>query len=93
MIIIGREITISALREWMATIGERANVQVSMSGKIKTTLQMFGIGFMVYENEFLGLDIYGAGFVLLVVAAGMTIWSMVVYLQAAWPFISLDSEP
>jgi len=93
MIIIGREITISALREWMATIGERANVQVSMSGKIKTTLQMFGIGFMVYENEFLGLDIYGTGFVLLVVAAGMTIWSMVVYLQAAWPFISLDSEP
>ena len=54
MIIIGREITISALREWMATIGERANVQVSMSGKIKTTLQMFGIGFMVYQNEFLG---------------------------------------
>lgn len=93
MIIIGREITISALREWMATIGERANVQVAISGKVKTTLQMFGIGFMVYENDFLGFDIYGIGFVLLVVAAGMTIWSMVVYLKAAWPFISLDSEP
>jgi CDP-diacylglycerol--glycerol-3-phosphate 3-phosphatidyltransferase len=93
MIIIGREITISALREWMATIGERANVQVSWSGKIKTTLQMFGIGFMVYQNEFLGLDIYGIGFVLLMAAAGMTIWSMIVYLRAAWPFISLDSEP
>ena len=58
MIIIGREITISALREWMATIGERANVQVSMSGKIKTTLQMFGIGFMVFQNRLIGLDIY-----------------------------------
>jgi len=93
MIIIGREITISALREWMATIGERANVQVSMSGKIKTTLQMVGIGFMVYQNSFLGFDIYGIGFVLLMAAAGMTIWSMFVYLRAAWPFISLDSEP
>jgi len=93
MIIIGREITISALREWMATIGERANVKVTMAGKIKTVLQMFGIGFMVYEHRFLGLDIYGIGFVLLVAAAGMTIWSMVMYLRAAWPFISLDSEP
>jgi CDP-diacylglycerol--glycerol-3-phosphate 3-phosphatidyltransferase len=92
MIIIGREITISALREWMATIGARANVKVSMAGKIKTVLQMFGIGFMVYENHFLGFDIYGIGFVLLMAAAGMTIWSMFVYLRAAWPFISLDSE-
>ncbi len=92
MIIIGREITISALREWMATIGERANVQVNWSGKVKTVLQMFGIGFMVYQHEFLGFDIYGIGFVMLVAAAGMTIWSMVVYLRAAWPFISLDSE-
>ena len=93
MIIIGREITISALREWMATIGERANVKVTMAGKIKTVLQMFGIGFMVYESQFLGFDIYGIGFVMLMAAAGMTIWSMFVYLQAAWPFISLDSEP
>jgi CDP-diacylglycerol--glycerol-3-phosphate 3-phosphatidyltransferase/cardiolipin synthase len=93
MIIIGREITISALREWMATIGERANVKVTMAGKIKTVLQMFGIGFMVYQNQFMGIDIYGIGFVLLMAAAGMTIWSMFVYLRAAWPFISLDSEP
>jgi CDP-diacylglycerol--glycerol-3-phosphate 3-phosphatidyltransferase/cardiolipin synthase len=92
MIIIGREITISALREWMATIGERANVQVNWTGKIKTVLQMFGIGFMVYQEEFLGFDIYGIGFVMLVAAAGMTIWSMAIYLRAAWPYISLDSE-
>jgi CDP-diacylglycerol--glycerol-3-phosphate 3-phosphatidyltransferase/cardiolipin synthase len=93
MIIIGREITISALREWMATIGERANVKVNWTGKVKTVLQMFGIAFMVYQNEFLGFDIYGIGFMLLMVAAGMTVWSMFVYLKAAWPHITLDSEP
>ena len=93
MIIIGREITVSALREWMATIGERANVKVSMAGKIKTTLQMFGIAFMVYHNEIFGIDIYAVGFALLVAAAGMTIWSMFIYLRAAWPFIMNDTEP
>lgn len=88
MIIIGREITVSALREWMATIGERANVKVSWTGKLKTVLQMFGIGFMVFEQEFMGLPIYEIGFVLLVIAAVMTIWSMLIYLRAAWPFIA-----
>ena len=91
MIIIGREITISALREWMATIGERANVKVSMAGKVKTTFQMFGIAFMVYKNPLFGIDIYAVGFVLLVIAAFMTIWSMIFYLKAAWPFIMADS--
>ncbi len=90
MIIIGREITISALREWMATIGERANVKVSVAGKVKTTLQMFGIAFMVYKNTLFGLDMYAVGFVLLVAAAVMTIWSMIIYLRAAWPFIADD---
>ena len=92
MIIIGREITISALREWMATIGERANVKVDITGKIKTTLQMFGIAFMVYQNDLFGLPIYTIGFVLLVLAAVMTIWSMIVYLRAAWPFIATDQD-
>ncbi len=90
MIIIGREITISALREWMATIGERANVKVSFVGKLKTTLQMFGIAFMVYKIPILGIDMYALGFGLLVLAAIMTIWSMLVYLKAAWPFIAAD---
>ena len=90
MIIIGREITISALREWMATIGERANVKVDITGKIKTTLQMFGIGFMVWKKPLFGVDIYAVGFVMLVLAAIMTIWSMIVYLRAAWPFIMAD---
>ncbi len=92
MIIIGREITISALREWMATIGERANVKVSAAGKIKTTLQMFGIAFMVYKNELFGIPIYTTGFVLLILAAIMTIWSMFIYLKAAWPFIIHDLD-
>ena len=92
MIIIGREITISALREWMATIGERANVRVDITGKIKTTLQMFGIAFMVYQHDLFGIPIYTVGFVLLVAAAVMTIWSMFFYLKAAWPFIMADQE-
>ena len=90
MIIIGREITISALREWMATIGERANVKVTMAGKVKTALQMFGIAFMVYRNDLFGVPMYTLGFALLVVAAVMTIWSMIIYLRAAWPFIMAD---
>jgi len=90
MIIIGREITISALREWMATIGERANVKVSTAGKVKTTLQMFGIAFMVYQHDLFGIPIYTVGFVLLIAAAVMTIWSMVFYLKAAWPFIMAE---
>ncbi|MEJ2258066.1 MAG: CDP-diacylglycerol--glycerol-3-phosphate 3-phosphatidyltransferase [Woeseiaceae bacterium] len=92
MIIIGREITISALREWMATIGERANVKVDITGKIKTTLQMFGIAFMVWKLPVFGIPIYTVGFVLLLLAAIMTIWSMVVYLRAAWPFIMKDTD-
>jgi CDP-diacylglycerol--glycerol-3-phosphate 3-phosphatidyltransferase/cardiolipin synthase len=90
MIIIGREITISALREWMATIGERANVKVTMAGKVKTALQMFGIAFMVYKNDLFGIPMYTLGFALLVMAAVMTIWSMIIYLRAAWPFIMAD---
>ncbi len=85
MIIIGREITVSALREWMAGLGARQEVKVSVAGKVKTTLQMFGIAFMVYERDILGIEIYVVGFILLLAAAGMTLWSMVVYLRAAWP--------
>ncbi len=85
IIIIGREITISALREWMATVGARGNVAVGWGGKVKTTLQMFGIAFMTYRDPLFGLDLYLTGFILLVAAAGMTLWSMFIYLRAAWP--------
>jgi CDP-diacylglycerol--glycerol-3-phosphate 3-phosphatidyltransferase len=84
-VIIGREITVSALREWMAGIGARAVVKVGMAGKIKTTFQMFGIAFMVYEQRLFGIDIYVVGYYLLLIAAVMTLYSMFVYLRAAWP--------
>lgn len=85
MIIIGREITVSALREWMAGLGARDEVKVSISGKVKTTLQMFGIAFMVYQRDMFGLKLYEVGYILLLAAAVMTLWSMIVYLRAAWP--------
>ena len=84
-VIIGREITVSALREWMAGLGARAVVKVGFAGKMKTTFQMFGIAFMVYEQPLFGIDIYPLGYWLLMVAAAMTLWSMLIYLKAAWP--------
>ncbi len=84
-VIIGREITVSALREWMAGLGERAVVKVGMAGKLKTTFQMFGIAFMVYEHPLFGINIYPIGYYLLLIAAAMTLWSMLIYLRAAWP--------
>ncbi len=85
MVIIGREITVSALREWMAGLGARDEVKVSMAGKLKTALQMFGIAFMVYQRDLFGVEIYDVGYWLLLAAAAMTLWSMVIYLRAAWP--------
>lgn len=84
-IIIGREITVSALREWMAELGERASVAVSMIGKLKTTMQIAGLSLLIYERDFIGLPTYRIGEVLLLVAAVLTIASMVDYLRAAWP--------
>ena len=84
IIIIGREITISALREWMAQLGMRSKVAVSMLGKFKTTAQMFSIGFLLYRDEFYGLNTHVTGVVLLVIAAVLTIVSMFIYLKAAW---------
>ncbi len=85
MVIIGREITVSALREWMAGLGARDEVKVSLAGKLKTALQMFGIAFMVYQRDLFGVEIYDVGYWLLLAAAAMTLWSMVIYLRAAWP--------
>jgi CDP-diacylglycerol--glycerol-3-phosphate 3-phosphatidyltransferase len=85
VIIIGREIAISALREWMAELGERARVAVSFLGKFKTIGQMIAIPFLLYRENLFGLPILRIGEWLLYVAAGMTLWSMVIYLRAAWP--------
>jgi CDP-diacylglycerol---glycerol-3-phosphate 3-phosphatidyltransferase len=84
-VIIGREITISALREWMAEIGARRKVAVSQLGKIKTVLQIVGLSMMLYRMPLIGIPIYRVGVVLTELAAAATLVSMVAYLRAAWP--------
>ncbi len=88
MVIVGREITVSALREWMAEVGARAKVAVSMIGKIKTTAQMISIVLMILRDTVFGPWVYGLGVLLLYVAAVLTLWSMVLYMRAAWPSLS-----
>ncbi|WJW74290.1 CDP-diacylglycerol--glycerol-3-phosphate 3-phosphatidyltransferase [Thiohalobacter sp. IOR34] len=88
VIIIGREIAISALREWMAEIGERAQVAVSEIGKIKTTLQMIAILLLLYREPVGLFPTHLVGMVCLYVAAVLTLWSMAVYLRAAWPALT-----
>jgi CDP-diacylglycerol--glycerol-3-phosphate 3-phosphatidyltransferase len=85
-VIIGREITISALREWMAEIGARRKVAVSVLGKYKTILQISGLSLMLYRAQLFGvLPTYNLGVWLTVIAAVATLVSMVAYLRAAWP--------
>ena len=84
IVIIGREITISALREWMAGLGSRAKVSVSYLGKVKTTMQITALAMLLYKDDLFGLPIYSIGVVALYVAAALTIWSMVDYLMAAF---------
>jgi CDP-diacylglycerol--glycerol-3-phosphate 3-phosphatidyltransferase len=91
-IIIGREIAISALREWMAQLGESKSIAVSMLGKVKTTFQMIAIPFLLYQEPLLGLPIYQLGTVLIYVAALLTLWSMAYYLMLAMPRISRKSR-
>ncbi len=93
LIIIGREITISALREWMAELGGRAQVAVTFIGKIKTAAQMVAITMLIYREPLWGHEIYIIGYVLLYMAAILTLWSMVLYLMAAWPSITADESP
>ena len=85
LIIIGREITISALREWMAQIGQSKNVAVSMLGKIKTVSQLVAIPFLLFDDKLFGiLDCRLTGRILIWVAAALTVWSMFYYLKAAF---------
>ncbi len=86
-IIIGREIAISALREWMAKIGAAKSVAVSMIGKLKTTAQMIAIPMLLYHDPLGSLPVAQVGYWLLWLAAVLTIWSMGYYLGKAWPEI------
>ena len=85
LIIIGREITISALREWMAKIGKSKSVAVSMIGKIKTTAQMVALPLLLYAAPVFGIETLFLGNVLLFLAAILTLWSMFYYLSKALP--------
>jgi CDP-diacylglycerol--glycerol-3-phosphate 3-phosphatidyltransferase len=88
LVIIGREIAISALREWMAQIGASRSVAVHMLGKLKTVVQMVAIPFLLFDGHLFGIiDTHAWGFVLIIAAAVLTIWSMVYYLQKALPEI------
>ena len=89
-IIICREITISALREWMAELGKRATVAVSVVGKFKTIAQMSALVAMMIEIDIWFLPTYELGFYALWFAAGLTLWSMMAYLKAAWPELQED---
>lgn len=84
VIIIGREIVISALREWMAEAGKRASVAVNMLGKLKTTMQMVAIIVLLAQAPGTENFVSNVGLVILQVAAALTLWSMIVYLKAAW---------
>ncbi len=90
-IIIGREITISALREWMAELGARTSIAVSWIGKLKTGFQMTAIGIMIWQIKTFGLPWYEIGYGLLFIAAALTLWSMLIYLKAAWPLMKESS--
>ncbi len=91
-VIICREITVSALREWMAEIGRRGLVSVGMLGKVKTTVQLIAIGFLLYGEMIWKIPIFEIGLVLLVMAAALTLWSMFIYLSAAWPTLKSESN-
>ena len=86
-VIIGREIAISALREWMAGIGQRTAVAVSTIGKLKTILQMVGLSMLLFRVNLGPLPIYRIGEYLTVVAALLTLISMALYPRAAWPYL------
>jgi cardiolipin synthase (CMP-forming) len=87
LVIIGREIAISALREWMAQIGASGSVAVHWLGKFKTAAQMVAIPCLLYSGSFFGLPLGLIGQVLIIAAALLTVWSMFYYLRRAWPEI------
>ena len=85
IVIISREITISALREWMAQMGKRSSVAVASIGKFKTAAQMISITMLlIYDNQFMGLNLILIGNLLMLIASILTIWSMCYYLKMAW---------
>ena len=75
----------SALREWMAEIGARGKIKVSVLGKYKTIMQIVGLSFLLFRQDLFGIPVYNLGLVLTAIAVVLTLWSMVAYLRLAWP--------
>ncbi len=90
IIIISREISVSALREWMAELGSRAAVKVSFVGKAKTVVQLISLIFLINHDPWMGLPTFEVAFVLYYIAAFLTLYSMVIYLRAAWPVLTRE---
>lgn len=88
LVIISREITISALREWMAEIGKRTSVAVNFIGKAKTFIQMTALAILLTDHA----ELMMFGFILLYLAVVLTIWSMIIYLKVAWPDLTKSSK-
>ena len=91
IVIVAREISISALREWMAQLGASTTVKVSFIGKTKTVAQMLALGFMIFSEPFMGIPVFQIGLGIYYLAALLTLVSMVIYLRAAWPVINHHS--
>jgi CDP-diacylglycerol---glycerol-3-phosphate 3-phosphatidyltransferase len=92
VVIIGREIAVSALREWMAEIGARGRIKVSVMAKYKTIMQIVGLSLLLFREDLFILPTYKLGLVLTAVAAVLTLWSMVQYLRLAWPELRGSAE-
>lgn len=92
VVIIGREITISALREWMARVGQSASVAVAYVGKLKTAAQMVAIPLLLFDAPVQGIDLRLMGEILIYVAAALTLWSMGYYLRRAMPLLREDGK-
>ena len=91
-VIICREVLVSALREWMSEMGRRGLVAVGWLGKLKTVMQMTAIGFLVYSDNLWRLPMFSIGLILLLIAAALTLWSMMQYLQAARPTLFEEDD-
>lgn len=91
IVIIAREISISALREWMAALGDISIVQVSFAGKVKTAVQLFSLLLMIYAEPVEQISVFKVGLGFYYLAAFLTLISMIIYLRAAWPVIVKNS--
>ena len=92
IVIIGREVAVSALREWMAEIGASGRIKVSVLAKYKTILQITGLSLLLYREDLFVIPTYNLGLLLTAIAAVLTLWSMILYLRLAWPELRGSAE-